>query len=60
MKSNDQRRKHTKNLNKNKTSVNVYCKLATVTYKTQMRNYTDIITLQCIDCGDSNTFKCKE
>jgi len=29
-----------------KTSVSVYCIIATVTYKTQMRNYTDIMALQ--------------
>jgi len=34
-------------LNKHKTSVSVYCILATVTCKTQMRNYTDIMALQC-------------
>jgi len=39
-------------LNKHKTSVSVCCILATVTYKTQMRNYTDImakivVTKQC-------------
>jgi len=39
MKSNAQRRKHTKRLNKHKTSVSVYCILAIVTYKTQMRKY---------------------
>jgi len=53
MKSNKQRRKHTQNLNKHKTSDNVYCILTTVTYKTQMRNYTDIMTLQSIQCGDN-------
>jgi len=41
MKSNVQHRKH-----KHKTSVSVYCILAIVTYKTQMRNYTDIMALQ--------------
>jgi len=60
MKRNEQRRKHTQNLNKHKTSVIVYCILATVTHKTQMRNHTDIMTLQCIDCGDNKTLKCKE
>jgi len=35
MKSNVQHRKHAKRLNKHKTSVSVYCILATVTYKTQ-------------------------
>jgi len=35
-------------LNKHKTSVIVYCRFATMTYKTQMRNYTDIVVaLQC-------------
>jgi len=56
MKSNVQRRKQTKRLNKHKTSVSVYCILATVTYKTQMRKYTDIMALQWpyygLDCGD--------
>jgi len=47
-------------LNKHKTSVSVYCILATVTYKTQMRNYADIMALQCKDCGDKTTLKCKE
>jgi len=36
MKSNVQRRKHTKGLNKRKISVSVYSILATVTYKTQI------------------------
>jgi len=48
MKNNVQRRKHTKRLNKHKTSVRVYCILATVTYKTQMRKYTDTMVLQKI------------
>jgi len=47
-------------LNKHKTAVGVYCILATVTYMTQMRNYTDIMALQCKDCGDITTLKCKE
>ena len=47
-------------LNKHKTSVRAYCILATVTYKTQMRNYTDIMALQCKDRGDETTLKCKE
>jgi len=25
-----------------------------------MRNYTDIMALQCKDCGDKTTLKCKE
>jgi len=58
MKSNVQRRKHTKSLNKHKTSVSVYSILATVTYKTQMRKYTDIMTLQCKDCVDRKALKC--
>jgi len=45
MKSNVQRRKHTE-VKKHKTSVSAYCILATVTYKTQMRNYTDIMASQ--------------
>jgi len=60
MKSNVQRRKHAKRSNKHKTSVSVYCMLATVTYKTQMRKYTDITALQCKDCGDSKALKCQE
>jgi len=47
-------------LNKHKTSVGVYCILATVTYKSQKRKYTDIMALQCKDCGDKTTLKCKE
>jgi len=50
-------------LNKHKTSVSVYCCiliLATVTYKAQVRNYTDIMALQCKDCGDKTALKCKE
>ena len=47
-------------LNKHKTSVSVYCILASVTYKTQMINYTDMIALQCKDYGDKTTLKCKE
>jgi len=47
-------------LNKHKTSVSVYCILATVTYKTQMRKYTDIMALQCKDCGDRKALKCQE
>ena len=31
-----------------------------MTYKTQMRNYTDIMALQCKDCGEKTTLKCKE
>ena len=60
MKSNVQRRKHTKRVNKHKTSVSAYCGLATVTYRTQMRNYTDIMALQCKDCGDRKVLKCQE
>jgi len=60
MKSNVQRRKHTKRVNKHKTSVSAYCVLATVTYRTQMRNYTDIMALQCKDCGDRKVLKCQE
>ena len=41
-------------------SVSVYCILATVTYKTQMRNYANIMALQCKDCGEETTLKCKE
>ena len=47
-------------LNKHKTSVSVYCILATVTYKTQMRNYTHIMALRCKECGDATTLKCNE
>jgi len=47
-------------LNKHKTSVSVYCILVTVTYKTQMRNYADMMALQCKDCGGKTTLKCKE
>jgi len=47
-------------LNKHKTSVSVYCILATVTYRTQMRNYTDTMALQYKDCGEKTTLKCKE
>jgi len=46
-------------LNKHKTSVRVYCILAAVTYKKQMINYTDIMALQCKDCGDKTMLKCK-
>jgi len=60
MKSNVQRRKHTKMLNKHKTSVSVYCILATVTYKTRMRKYTDIMALQYKLCGDRKVLKCQE
>jgi len=45
MKKNLQHRNHTKKLNKHKTLVSVYCMLSTVTYKTQMRNYRDIMAL---------------
>ena len=31
--------------------------LATVTYKTQMTNYTDIMALQCNDCDEKNNVK---
>jgi len=44
----------------NTTSVSVYCIFATVTYKTQMRKYTDITDLQCKDCGDRKALKCQE
>ena len=47
-------------LNKHKTSVSVYCLLATVTNKTQMRKCTDIMALQCKDCGDRKALKCQE
>jgi len=60
MKSNVQRRKRAKRLNKHKTSVSVYSILTTVTYKMQMRKYTDIMALQCKDCGDRKVLKCQE
>jgi len=44
--------------NKQKTSDNAYCILTTVTYKTQMRNYTDIMALQCKYWGEKKTLKC--
>jgi len=47
-------------LNKQKTSLSVYCILVTVTYKTQIRNYTDIMALKWKDCGDKRTLKYKE
>jgi len=58
MKSNVQHRKHTKRFNEHKTSVSVYCIPATVTHKTQMRKYTDTMTLQCKDCVDRKALKC--
>jgi len=60
MKRNVQRRKHTNGLNKYKTSVSVYCILANVTYKTQMRKYTDIMALQLKDCVDKKALRCQE
>jgi len=60
MKSKVQRKKHTKMLHKHKIAVSVYCIFATVTYKTQMRKYTDIMALQCKDCGDRKALKCQE
>jgi len=60
MKCNVQRRKHTKMLHKHKTSVSAYCVHVTMTYKTQIRKYTDIMALQCKDCADRNVLKCQE
>jgi len=40
-------------------SVSVYCILATVTYKTQMRNYIDIMALQCKGCGEKTMLNAK-
>jgi len=57
MKSNVQRRKNRKRFNKHKISVSICCMLATVTYKTQMTNYTDIMALQCNDCDEKNNVK---
>jgi len=59
MKSNVHHRKHTE-VKKLKNSVGVCCILATVTDKTQMRNYTDIMSLLCKDGGEKTTLKCKE
>jgi len=60
MNNNAQRRKHTKRLNKYNISVRGYCKLTTVTYKTQMIKYTNIMALQCKDCDERKALKCQE
>jgi len=60
MKSNVQLGKLVERLNKHKISVSAYCMFATVTYKTQMRKYTDIMALQYKDCGDRKALKCQE
>ena len=46
-------------LNKH-NSVSVYCILAAVTYKTQMRNYTDIMAFNAKTVVKKTTLKCKE
>jgi len=60
MNNNAQRRKHTKKSNKHKTSVSVYCILATVTNKTEMKKYTNTMALQCEDCDERKALKCLE
>ena len=47
-------------LNKHKTRAYLYCILATVTHKVHVKNYTNILALQCKNSGDRKALKFKE